>query len=141
MRKMKANYNGNDRVTITTDKKGEWLSFYYEKASTLKKSYLYSRKFSLSIFLFFKNGKTMRELMSFHNWDKRKLAKLMEYKLFRAIEYVLAEEDIEEEMEENATDITIDYMEEYRKYQEEKRKEKLKSVRRLNEDTELLAII
>lgn len=92
MKKIHADVKNNDQI-IVHNTPGK-LHFFYRKSRSCTSYYLYTMKFSPSVFTFFKNGgHTLNELYHFHAWHNPKLVKVME-RLPQAIEYVLKEEQL-----------------------------------------------
>lgn len=93
MKKIQANVKNGDRIIV--DKSKNALHFYYQYASCRgrQKQYLFSQKFSLSVYKYFGcKGRTLGEIYDFNKWGNPKLTKTIT-RLPIWIEYVLKEEN------------------------------------------------
>ena len=57
--------------------------------------YLFSQKYSRSVYRYFRNGRSMSEIRSFHNWGNFRLEKTV-FRIPKMVSYVMQEKTEEE---------------------------------------------
>ncbi len=76
MKRIRGIISNNDRITISAVQ--GMIHFYYQSSKTNDREYLFSQKFSKSVNCYFGGqGKTIRELYSFHKWSNHKLSNVL----------------------------------------------------------------